>query len=415
LSQVANPTEATDTTGAVPDIEVSIVMPCLNEARTIGTCIRRAKGSLERLGVTGEIVVADNGSTDGSIETALTLGARVVHVEERGYGSALQAGCRAAQGRYILMGDADDSYDFSRIDGFLSKLREGNDLVNGTRLKGRILPNAMPWMNRYVGNPLLTAVLRLLYRTPISDAYCGMRGFTKESYERMELHSRGMEFALEMLIKASRLGMKVTEVPIILHPDGRGRVPHLRPWRDGFRTLKLMLLFSPQALFLIPGVTLGVIGLLLLLSQALAPWDDPVRLLGLRLDFHWAILGSFLVLVGYELVIVHFFARVYSITHRIRQHDRLVTWALRHLTLGRVLTLAFLACVIGIALDLIVVVRWLSTDFGPLVSGHTRLFILGSTLLALGIQTFFNAFFFSILSEEYRYRGLDHASPLGHA
>jgi glycosyltransferase involved in cell wall biosynthesis len=390
-------------------VELSVVMPCLNEARTVGTCVRKALEAMDRLGVEGEVVVADNGSTDGSIDIARSLGARVVTVAAQGYGSALQAGCQAARGRYILMGDADDSYDFSRIEGFVDNLRQGDELVIGTRLKGRIMPGAMPWLNRHIGNPMLTAVLRTLFGANISDAYCGMRGFTKDAFERMDLRSRGMEFALEMLIKSSKLGLRVSEVPITLHPDGRGRPPHLRPWRDGWRTMKLMLLFSPKVLFLVPGLMLFALGLLFLASQLLAPWDDPLRVFGYRLDFHWAILGSFLLLVGYQLTIVHFFARVYSLTHQLQQRDRLVATAIRFLTLGRVLALSAAAVVVGLVLDVIVVTRWLSTDFGALVSGYTRLFIFGSTLLALGIQTFFNAFFFSILSEEYRYRRADHA------
>lgn len=385
-----------------PEIELSVVMPCLNEAQTIETCIRKAQGAMATLGIHGEVIVADNGSTDRSPEIAASLGARVVRQPVRGYGSAMTAGCRAARGRYILMGDADDSYDFSRIEGFLENLRLGDDLVMGTRLRGRILPGAMPWKNRYIGNPILTWVLKRIYGARISDAHCGMRAFSRSGFERLDLRSPGMEFASEMLIKAAKLRMRISEVPITFHPDGRDRPPHLKPWRDGWRHVKLMLMFSPTALFLLPGATLVLLGLALMITQLFASPDQPAIVLGFRLDFHWAILGSFLTIVGYQLVVIHMFARVYSVTHRLREEDRLLALAFRILTLNRVLVIAGVVCLAGLAMDGFVVVRWLRTQFGPLVSEHTRLFILGSTLLALGLQTIFSAFFFSILGDAYR-------------
>lgn len=388
---------------ATDQVELSVVMPCLNEAETIGTCITKAREAMRRLGVVGEVVVADNGSTDGSVEIAGSCGARVIHQDRRGYGSALMAGIDAARGQYVLMGDADDSYDFGEIDGFVDKLRAGHDLVMGTRLRGTILPGAMPWKNRYIGNPVLTAILRWLFGAKVSDAHCGMRAFTKRAYAVMDLRTPGMEFASEMVIKAAKLGLRISEVPIVFHPDRRNRTPHLRPWRDGFRHVKLMLLFSPTALFLVPGLGMLTFGLVLLIAQLFAPVDQPLQLLGLRLDFHWALLGSVLALVGYQIVTVHFFVRVYSVTHRLREEDRLLERGFRLLTLPRVLALAFAVILAGLLLDGVVVVRWLRTDFGPLGPGYTRLFILGSTLLALGVQTFFNAFFFSILGDAYKY------------
>jgi hypothetical protein len=378
-------------------------MPCLNEAQTLARCIEKALGSLADLGVEGEVVVADNGSTDGSIEIARRLGARVVHVERRGYGNALIVGCRAARGRHILIGDADDSYDFGRIGGFVEQLRRGHDLVMGTRLRGEILPGAMPWKNRYIGNPFLTWILRMLFGARVSDAHCGMRAFTKSAFERMDLRTPGMEFASEMVIKAAKLRLSIAEVPITFHPDGRDRRPHLRPWRDGWRHVKLMLLFSPTALFLAPGLGLVVVGLALMVTQLLGPADRPLSLLGFRFDFHWAILGSFLTLVGYQIVTIHFFARVYSVTHRLREEDRWLKTGFRLLTLNRVLVIAALVALTGLVLDGVVVFRWLRTDFGPLALSHTRVFIFGSTLLALGVQTMFNAFFFSILGDAYKY------------
>jgi hypothetical protein len=408
-SRVDQTTEPSPTPGdltvteARTEVELSVVMPCLNEEKTIGSCIRKARGAMNRLGVNGEIVIADNGSTDDSVATARSLGARVIHERRKGYGSALMAGCAAARGRFILMGDADDSYDFEQIDGFVERLRSGYELVMGTRLRGTILPGAMPWKNRYIGNPALTSVLRRLFRAKITDAHCGMRAFTKAAYEEMDLRTPGMEFASEMLIKAAKLRLKITEVPIVFHPDRRGRAPHLRPWRDGLRHVKLMLIFSPTALFLVPGLVLLAVGFGLMVSQLFAPIDQPLRLLGFRLDFHWAILGGVLAVVGYQIVTVSFFARVYSVTHRLREDDKLLERALRVLTLGRVLAIASLVILTGTVIDAVVAFRWLRSDFGTLLSGYTRFFIFGSTLLALGLQTFFNAFFFSILGDAYRY------------
>ena len=394
---------AADPRGRTQELELSVVIPCLNEVETIGICVSKARRAMQQLGVAGEVVVADNGSADGSVEVARSHGARVIHQDRRGYGSALMAGIEAARGTSVLMGDADDSYDFGEIAGFVEQLRAGHDLVMGTRLRGTILPGAMPWKNRYIGNPTLTAILRFLFGAKVSDAHCGMRAFTKRAYEAMDLRTPGMEFASEMVIKSAKLGLSIAEVPIVFHPDRRDRTPHLRPWRDGFRHVKLMLLYSPTALFLVPGLGLLVIGLALLIAQLFAPIDQPLELFGLQLDFHWALLGSVLALVGYQIVTVHFFVRVYSVTHRLREEDRLLERGFRVLTLPRVLALATVVILAGVLLDGIVVVRWLRTDFGPLESGSTRLFILGSTLMALGVQTFFNAFFFSILGDAYKY------------
>lgn len=382
-------------------VELSIVMPCLNEARTVGTCVSQAIDALRRLGISGEVIVADNGSTDGSDEKARSRGARVVGAEQIGYGSALRTGCNAARGRYIIMGDSDGAHDYSDIEPFVQRLREGWDLVVGNRFKGEILPGAMSWKNRYIGNPLLSGFLRVLFRTQVSDAHCGLRGFTKAAFRRMNLRTQGMEFASEMLIKAAKLGLKTSEVPITQHPDGRARRPHLRPFRDGWRHVKLMLLFSPTALFLVPGLGLVLIGMVMMGAQLFAPEDRPLLMFGLRFDIHWAILGSVLALVGYQIITVHFFARVYSVTHRLREDDRLLDHGFRLLSLDRVLLLASLAILAGLILDVIVAVRWLRPEVG-LQAVHTRLFILGSTLLALGVQTFFNAFFFSILGDAYK-------------
>ena len=236
-------------------------MPCLDEAETLATCIRKARAFLERSGAAGEIIIADNGSTDGSQQIAEKNGARVVAVEDRGYGSALQGGIAAAHGRYIVMGDADDSYDFSELAPLLDSLRDGADLVMGNRFRGGIAPRAMPPLHRYLGNPVLTAIGRLFFKSPARDFHCGLRGFAKSAYERMELRTTGMEFASEMVVKASLLGMRVEEVPVTLSPDGRSRPPHLRSWRDGWRHLRFLLLYSPRWLFLYPGIAMMIAGL----------------------------------------------------------------------------------------------------------------------------------------------------------
>jgi hypothetical protein len=388
-------------------------MPCLNEARTLGTCIEKAQRSIDRMGIRGEVIVSDNGSNDGSIEIAERLGARVVREDRKGYGSALIAGCRSASGRFIIMGDADDSYDFSELEPFVEKLRDGNDLVMGTRLRGRIMPGAMPWKNRVIGNPVLTRVLRWLFRAEISDAHCGMRGFSKRSFELMDLRSPGMEFASEMIIKAARLGLTISEVPITFYRDGRGGPPHLRPWRDAWRHMKLMLMYSPTALFLVPGAILLIAGLGLIAAQLFAPAQGPLVLFGARLDIHWAILGSALAIVGYQIITVHYFAKVYSVTHRLRETDRSLTRAFRLLTLERVLLASAIVILVGLVIDGIVLVRWLRADFGPLLAGSTRQFILGSTLFALGVQTFFNAFFFSILGDAYQHEQVNEQTDRG--
>jgi len=243
------------------DIEVSVVMPCLNERATVGTCVKKAVDAMERHGIRGEVIVADNGSTDGSQQIATEHGARVVPIETRGYGSALRGGIAAARGRFVLMGDADDSYDFTQVHIFVSKLREGYDLVMGNRFQGGILPGAMPALHQYLGNPVLTAVARLFFKAPIGDICCGLRAFRREVIEQLGLRTQGMEYANEMVVKATTFGLRITEIPTTLSPDGRGRPPHLRTWRDGWRTLRFLLLYSPRWLFLYPGIALLALGI----------------------------------------------------------------------------------------------------------------------------------------------------------
>lgn len=383
---------------------LSVVIPCLNEADTVGRCVEAALAAIRAAGVVGEVLVVDNGSTDGSQAIAAACGARVVPEPTKGYGSALRRGCEEAQGAYILMGDADESYDFSQIEPFIDGLRGGADLVMGTRIRGTIVPGAMPWKNRYIGNPLSTGLLNRFFGADVTDVHCGMRAFTKDAYRSLDLRTTGMEFASEMVIKAAMSGMTIKEVPITFRPDGRDRPPHLRPWRDGWRHLKTIFMFSPTALFLVPGLALLMLGLLLMSVQLLAPMQAPLRFLGFRMDFHWAILGSLLALVGYQIVLVNFFAKIYAVGQGTRDEDQVLSLAFRYLTLERVLLIGFLIAVAGLVLDGFVALRWLRTDLGPLVSGYTRLFVFGSTLIALGAQTIFSAFFFSILRDDYATR-----------
>jgi len=383
---------------------ISVVIPCLNEAKTIGAVVDTARAALDGTGVPGEVVVADNGSVDGSQAIADAHGARVVEEPTKGYGSALRRGCDEALGSIIVMGDADESYDFSQLERFVDEVLAGADLVMGTRTHGTIMPGAMPWKNRYIGNPLSTGLLNRLFRAQVSDVHCGMRAFTKDAYRRMDLRTTGMEFASEMVIRASMAGMDIREVPITFQPDGRGRKPHLRPWRDGWRHLKTILLFSPSALFLIPGITLMASGLVLMTAQLVAPVEEPLQWFGFRLDFHWAILGSLLAIVGYQIVLVDLFAKLYAMARGLREEDRFFQRAFRWFTLERVLAIGAFVVLVGLAMDAYVAVRWLRSDLGPLVSGATRVFILGSTLIALGVQTIFSACFLSILRDDYAYR-----------
>ncbi|HEV7869592.1 MAG TPA: glycosyltransferase family 2 protein, partial [Chthoniobacteraceae bacterium] len=293
-------------------MDLTILMPCLNEAETLVACITKAKLGLERAGVSGEVLIADNGSTDGSIELAEAHGARVVRVAAKGYGNALRGGIEAAHGRWILMGDADDSYDFSAAPVFVEKLRAHYDLVIGCRLPaggGTIAPGAMPWKNRWLGNPVLSFLGRLLFKTPIRDFHCGLRAITREAYERMQLKTTGMEFASEMVMKTSIKGMRVAEVPITLHKDGRSRPPHLKPWRDGWRHLRFMLIYSPRWLFLMPGLALAGIGA----TAAITIFSSPLYLGAVQFDAGTLAVACMLVIVGVQLVAFAFFAKVFAI------------------------------------------------------------------------------------------------------
>jgi glycosyltransferase involved in cell wall biosynthesis len=378
-------------------IEVSIVMPCLNEADTLETCIAKAQLALQGQNIRGEIIVADNGSIDDSKAIAERMGARVVAVREPGYGNALMGGIGAAQGRFIIMGDADDSYDFTEIPKFVAKLREGFELVQGCRLPrggGRVLPGAMPRLHRWWGNPMFSSMARRWFGAPIHDVYCGMRGFTRELYERLNQRCVGMEFATEMIIKASLYHARIAEVPITLHPDGRkSHPPHLKTFRDGWRTLRFFLIYSPRWLFLIPGIVMVLLGFI---GYGLAL--PGVRIGGIALDAHTLLFASVAILCGYQSVLFALFTKTFAINEGLMPPDRRFTqfFSLVNLERGMILSIAALLC--GLALLLAAIEQWNLVSFGRLDYSRTmRLVIPGSTLTALGFQTLLSSFFVSIL------------------
>ncbi len=376
-------------------VELSIVMPCLNEAETLAACIQKAQLAIERGALAAEIIVADNGSTDGSQVIAKELGARVVSVDRKGYGSALIGGINAARGRFVIMGDADDSYDFTAIAPMLETLRGGSDLVVGNRFAGGIEPGAMPWSHRWVGNPILSLISRVFFHTPVGDAHCGLRGFRKDAYERMKLRATGMEFASEMVIKASLKGMRIAEVPVKLRPDGRSRPPHLRTWRDGWRHLRFMLLFSPRWLFLYPGLVLFVVGMAL--SAILL--GGPVHVGGLRLDIHTLLVASFLALIGYQLVLFAIFTKIFAIQSGFHQPYPPLESVSRYVTLEVGLAAGTVMVLVGVIALILAVASWGAVGFGTLNPSLTmREVIPAVVLLALGTQTVFASFFISILS-----------------
>ncbi len=385
-------------------VDLTILMPCLNEAETLQRCIEKAKLAAASLSLKAEVLVADNGSTDGSEEIAERCGARVVHVKEKGYGSALTGGIRAAQGEWIIMGDADDSYDFSSIAPFVEKLSQDFDLVVGCRMPrggGTIEPGAMPWKHRWLGNPVLSLIGRIFFRCPINDFHCGLRAFTKQAFDRMELHTNGMEFASEMVIKATMKNLRIAEVPITLHKDGRSRPPHLRSWRDGWRHLRFMLLFSPRWLFLTPGLVLAAIGLLgmLLLSYS------QFTLGGLTLDAGTMAVTSAAVLVGFQLIAFAGFTKVFAIAEGLLPNDPSLAKLFRFVNLERGVMVGVLIFLLGCFLLTRALLIWRGAGFGEIsYSENLRRVIPAVTLIATGIQVVFSSFFLSVLGLKTEHR-----------
>ena len=374
------------------EIEVSVVIPCLNEEETIVSCIKKALKAFRDHNITGEVVVSDNGSNDNSVALAKNAGARVVHQPEKGYGNAYLKGFDEARGNYIIMGDADDTYDFLEIPKFIEPLRKGYDFVMGTRLKGNILPGAMPWKHRYIGNPLLTAFLNLLFKAKISDSHCGMRGFTKKAYKKLGLKTSGMEFASEMIIKAAKNNLKIKEVPITYYP--RKGVSKLSSFKDGWRHLRFMLLFSPLHLFLIPGITIALFGIILmgLLLRG------PLIIGDISLDVHPMFIGSLLVILGYQITAFGIHTKIYRVTCKIEDNDNLTKAILKHITLEKGLLLGSLILIIGLITGLIIFMKWIKSGFGSLQ--EVRLTLVALTLIAIGTQTIFSSFFLSTLEIE---------------
>lgn len=387
--------------------ELSIVIPCLNEAETVATCVRKACAFLRASGVAGEVIVADNGSTDGSQSLAREAGARVVPVDQKGYGAALLGGFADARGEFIIMGDADDSYDFASLDAFVAQLRAGNDLVMGNRFAGGVLRGAMPPLHRYLGNPVLSAIGRLFFRSPIRDFHCGLRGLRRAILPALDLQSTGMEFASEMVVKATLLGLQITEVPTVLSPAGRTRAPHLRTWRDGWRHLRFMLLYSPRWLFLYPGALLIVAGMALLI------WLMPgaKRVGGLTLDVHTLLYAALAVLLGFQAILFAIFTRVFASSAGLLPPSvRLATWT-RRLSLEVLLAGGLLLALAGMGGSVYAVAVWEQVAFGRMDPRVTFRLIIPSVLaLALGVQIILASFFLSVLKLPHRGHG-DSARP----
>ena len=383
-------------------IELTIVIPCLNEAETLARCIEKARLGIRRSGVLGEILIADNGSEDDSVLIAEKLGARVVHVKKKGYGNALRGGIQAASGKWILMGDADGSYDFLETDRFVKKFQEGSERVTGCRLPhggGKILPGAMPFSHRWLGNPLFSRMARHMFAVPIHDVYCGLRGFTRELYNRLELQCEGMEFATEIIIKASLQGARIAEIPITLHPDGRRtRAPHLRTVRDGWRTLRFFLVFSPRWLFLAPGFILALLGLV---GYAVAM--PGLKIGGVTFDAHTLLFSSLAILMGYQSILFAVCAKTFAMNEGLLPKDPRVDRFFKVIYLERGLAIGALAFLAGLLLLGAAVLQWKSVHFGRLDYAVTMRWVIpGATLTALGFQTILSSFFVSILGMKHR-------------
>jgi Glycosyl transferase family 2 len=378
-------------------LDLTIVMPCLNEAETISTCIQKALKSIARSGLKGEVLIADNGSTDGSIQVAEKCGARVVPVPQKGYGNALRRGIEAARGRWIMMGDSDDSYDFSALDSFIAKFKEGYELVMGCRMPyggGRIMPGAMPWKHRWIGNPALSFVGRLFFHCPITDFHCGLRGFTKEAYEKLELRTTGMELASEMVINATLKKLRITEVPITLHKDGRSRPPHLRSWRDGWRHLRFMLLYSPRWLFLYPGLFLMAVGM----AIGIAVWIGPQQVGKVTLDIHTLLYAASAVLLGFQAVVFAVFTKVFAASAGFLPPDEKFRRWFDYITLETGLIVGSVLIAGGLVGSAWAVHDWQRASFGELEPRQILRFIIpASTSLALGVQVVLSSFFLSVL------------------
>lgn len=371
-------------------IEVSIVMPCLNEAETIGVCVSKAKRFLERNGIVGEVIVADNGSTDGSPEIAKSLGARVVHVSERGYGAALIGGITASQGKYIIMGDSDDSHDLENLEGFIEKLRAGYELVVGNRFATDMEKGTMSFLNKYIGNPLLSGIGRILFKSPVKDFHCGLRAFTRQLFNKLDLRTVGMEFASEMIVKATLAKVRIAEVPTKMFPAGRSRKPHLRPFRDGWRHLRFLLLYSPRWLFFYPGLTMILIGL------AISLWLLPG--MQLSLDIHTMLYASTAIVIGLQSVSFAIFSKFFAMNEKLLPENQKLKKLLNYFTLEKGVIVGSIFILAGLAGSIYAVVLVGEGIFNVLgITTTMRIVIISTTALLIGFQIIFSSFFFSIL------------------
>lgn len=379
--------------------EVSVIIPCLDEAETIGTVVAKARSYLESHGVAGEVIVADNGSTDGSQRIAESAGARVVTVDQRGYGAAIKGGIDAARGRYVIMGDADDSYDFTELDGFVERLRAGDDLVMGNRFKGGIMPDAMPFLHRYLGNPVLSWIGRAMFQAPIGDFHCGLRGFRRDSIGRLHLMTPGMEFASEMVVKAALQRLKISEVPTVLRRDGRSRPPHLRTWRDGWRHLRFLLMLNPRWLFLYPGCALMLLGLTTMLW--LLPGQRAVG--GVNFDIHTLVYSGAAVVLGFQAVAFALLATVWGTNTGLFPRDRRVDSLVRTLTLEVCILVGLALFLLGLGASVFALAFWQSEAFGRLDPAFSmRIVIPSATAMIVGLQLIFSGFFLLLLGHHAR-------------
>ena len=378
--------------------ELSILMPCLNEEETLATCINKAKSFLEKNNVNGEVVIADNGSTDNSIKIATSLGARVVHIKEKGYGNALRGGILAAEGKYIIMADSDDSYDFINLMPYLEKLREGYDLVMGNRFKGGIKKGAMPFLHRYLGNPVLSFIGRLFFKIKIRDFHCGLRGFNRNRIIDINLVTTGMEFASEMVVKASLNHLKITEVPTILSPDGRNRPPHLNTWQDGWRHLRFLLLFSPRWLFLIPGLFFLISGIIvssLLVVQS-------IFLNNVKFDIHTLLYTSTFIFIGFQFVSFYILSKIYATSNKLIPQSKSGAFWQKNFKMEYGVISGVIFIMAGITLTLKVYLTWSQLHFGNLDPVNTfRLAVPATLFLILGVQMIITSFLASLLGSKF--------------
>ena len=394
LNSKAPPKLAAPHSNSSTALELSVVMPCLNEGLTVGTCVRKAFDTMEQLGIQGEVIVADNGSTDGSQSIAAELGARVVPIETRGYGSALRGGIAAARGRFVIIGDSDDSYDFTALGAFLSKLKEGADLVMGNRFRGGIRPGAMPFLHRFLGNPGLSRLGRLFFKCPVGDFQCGLRGFRKDAIDKLNLQTSGMEFSTEMVVKATLFNLRIAEIPTVLSPDGRDRPPHLRTWRDGWRYLRFLLLYSPRWLFLYPGMGLFMLGV------AVGAWllPGPRTIGSVVFDYHTLLFGAMAILIGFQSINFAVFSKIFATSEGLLPEDLRLNRLYHYVTLEVGLATGALLILFGAGMWLFGLSYWRSHAFGPLDPDKTlRVVVPGFVSLTLGVQIVLSSFFLSVL------------------